>query len=172
MLVRRLAVAIGLLFSLVGAQLPELAQQYRQRLGGALDELHRMIAQFDSEAASQSLTRQQGIDRLKANSDRLAQERGESIVEDVDRAARLARQQEALSSGGALTRLFGVIENFDPATAGQAVRDYEPAVPITVEAFVVGGVALAIGWSATHLVAWPIRRRIRARAMGHGQRLA
>jgi hypothetical protein len=169
-LVRRLAVAIGLLFSLVGLQLPEFAQQYRQRLGGALDELHRMIAEFDNQAASQSLTRQQGIDRLKANPETLAQERGEAIAADVDRADRLARQQEALKNAGPLTRLTGLIENFDAATAGQAIRDYEPAVPVTFEAFVVGGVALAIGWMATHLVAWPIRRRMRARALGRGVR--
>jgi len=43
--------------ALAGSQIPEFAQQYRQRLGGAIDELNRMIAQFDSEAAGQSLTR-------------------------------------------------------------------------------------------------------------------
>lgn len=172
MLVRRLAVAIGLLFSLIGTQIPEFAQQYRQRVGGALDELHRMIAQFDSETAAQSLNRQQGIDRLRTNPDTLAKQRGEAVAEDIDRADRLARQQEALKSSGALTRLFGLIENFDPATAGQAIRDYEPAVPITLEAFVVGGIALAVGWLATHLVAWPIRRRLRARSLGHGERAA
>ena len=172
MLVRRLAVAIGLLFSLIGSQVPEFAQQYRQRLGGALDELHRMIAEFDNEAASRSLTRQQGIDRLKANADALAQERGDAIVGDIDRADRLARQEEALKNGGPLTRLAGLIENFDAATASQAIRDYEPAVPITLEAFVVAGVGLAIGWMATHLVAWPVRRRLRARSLGRGVRAA
>jgi hypothetical protein len=171
-LVRRLAVAIGLLFALVGAQLPEFAQQYRQRLGGALDELHRMIAEFDSEAASQALTRQQGVERLKANPDKLAQQRGEAVVEDIDRADRLTRQQEAITNGGPVTRLAGVFANFDSETAARAIRDYEPAVPVTSEAFVVGGVALAFGWLATHLVAWPIRRRLRARSLGRGVRAA
>jgi hypothetical protein len=165
-----LALAIGLLCSLIGSQLPEFAQQYRQRLGGAIDELNRMIAQFDSEAASQSLTRQQGIERLKTNRDMLAQERGDAIDEDVDRVGRLTRQKEAFQIGGPLTRLASLIENFDPATAGQAIGDYEPAVPITFEALVVGGVALALGWSATHLCAWPIRRRLRARSLSHGER--
>ena len=36
---RRLALAIGLVFAIIAAQAPEFAQQYRQRLGGALDEL-------------------------------------------------------------------------------------------------------------------------------------
>jgi hypothetical protein len=171
-LVRRLAVAIGLLFCLIGSQLPEFAQQYRQRLGGAIDELNRMIAQFDADAATHALTRTQGIDRLKTNPDTLAQERGEAVEEDVDRVDRLARQQEAFQHGGTLTRLASFIENFDPTTAAQAIKDYEPAVPITTEAFVVGIVSLFIGWSATHLCAWPIRRRLRRRSLGHGERAA
>lgn len=171
-IIRRLALAIGLLFALAGSQLPEFAQQYRQRLGGAIDELDRMIAEFDSEAQRQSLTREQGVDRLKANADALAQERGAAIASDVDRAARLTRQQEAFKIGGPLTRLASLIENFDPATAAQAIRDYEPAVPITFEAFVVAGIALLVGWSATHLCAWPIRRRLGKRARRYEERSA
>ncbi len=170
MVVRRLALAIGLLCALVGSQLPEFAQQYRQRLGGALDELNRMIAQFDSEAASQSLTREQGVDRLKSNPDALAQQRGEAVNQGVDRARRLARQQEAFQSGGPVTRLVALVENFDANTATQAVRDYEPAVPITFEDFVVAGIALVLGWSATHLCAWPIRRRLRRKSHAYEER--
>src|SRR5208337_2052173 len=44
MLARRLAVAIALIAGL------EFAQQYRQRIGGALDELRRIVAEFDAEA--------------------------------------------------------------------------------------------------------------------------
>jgi hypothetical protein len=171
-LVRRLAVAIGLLCGLIGSQLPEFAQQYRQRLGGALDELNRTIAQFDSETAAQSLTRGQGVDQLKSNPETLARERGVAIEGNIDRANRLARQQEAFQRGGPLTRLVTLIGNFDPATATKAIEDFEPAVPITFEAFVIAGIALALGWGATHLCAWPIRRRWRARSLGHGERAA
>jgi hypothetical protein len=172
LLIRRLAIAVGLLFALAGSQLPEFAQQYRQRLGGAIDELDRMIAQFDADAASNALTRAQGLERLKTNPDALAQERGDAVESDIERAARLTRQQEAFKFGGPLTRLASLIENFDPATASKAIRDYEPAVPITFEAFVIGGIALVIGWSATHLCAWPIRRRLRRRSLGRGVRMA
>ncbi|MGO8912339.1 MAG: DUF2937 family protein [Bradyrhizobium sp.] len=164
--------AIGLLCGLIGSQLPEFAQQYRQRLGGALDELNRTIAQFDSETAAQSLTRGQGVDQLKSNPETLARERGVAIEENIDRANRLARQQEAFERGGPFTRLVTLIGNFDPATATKAIEDFEPAVPITFEAFVIAGIALALGWGATHLLAWPIRRRWRARSLGHGERAA
>jgi Protein of unknown function (DUF2937) len=160
-LIRRLAFAVGLICALAASQLPEFAQQYRQRLGGAIDELDRMIAQFDAEADAQSLTRAQGVERLKTNSDTLAQERGAAIETDLDRVARLARQRETFKVGGPLTRLAALIENFDAATASMAMRDYEPAIPVTAEAFVVGGIALVIGWGAMHLLAWPISRRLR-----------
>jgi hypothetical protein len=172
LLIRRLALAIGLLFALAGSQAPEFAQQYRQRLGGAIDELDRALAQFDAEAASQSLTRAQGIDRLEANADPLARQRGEAIAQDEARAVRLARQQEAFRTGGPLVRLAALIEDFDPAIADEALRDYVPAVPVTTEALVVAGIALLLGWGATHLCAWPIRRRLGKRAAARRARMA
>jgi DUF2937 family protein len=48
----------------------------------------------------------------------------------------------------------------------QAWKDFEPAVPVTSEAFVIGGIGLVLGWSLTHIVAWPIRRRWHARGRG------
>ncbi len=131
MLVRRLALAIGLFCALVGSQLPEFAQQYRQRLGGAIDELNRLIGEFDSEAGAQSMTQAQGIDRLKNNADDLARQRGAAMESDVSRVIRLGHQRDAFQSAGPLRRLVALIENFDPPTAAQAIADYEPAVPIT-----------------------------------------
>jgi hypothetical protein len=171
-LLRRLAIAIGLLFALLGSQAPEFAQQYRQRLGGALDELNRMIAQFDAEAAARSLTPAQGLDRLEKNDDPLARERGEAIAGDMDRAGRLQRQQEAMRSAGPLARVAALAENFDPPTLRQAIQDFEPAIPVTAEAFVIGALALMIGWGATHLVAWPIRRKAARRAARSDARAA
>jgi hypothetical protein len=162
MLARRLALAIGLLFGVIGAQIPEFAQQYRQRLGGALDELHRIISEFDAETATQSLTRVQGVERLKANGDALARQRGEAIETDAARAERLERQREAFLQAGSLSRLAVLAGNFDPTTASEAIRDFEPAIPVTIEAFVIGGVAMVFGWSAAHLIAAPFRRRRRA----------
>jgi hypothetical protein len=163
---RRLAVAIGLLFAVICAQGPEFAQQYRQRLGGALDELNRMIAQFDADAKDQSLTREEGLERLQRNSDPLAQARAQAMDDDIDRANRLSRQKQAFADAGPLTRLATFAENFDAPTLAQAWKDFEPALPVTSEAFVIGGVGLVLGWSLTHIVAWPIRRRWRARKYG------
>jgi hypothetical protein len=163
MLTRRLALAIGLLCGLIGTQWPEFSQQYRQRLGGALDELSRIVAAFDAEAASRSLTPAEGVARLKDNADPLARERGAAIEGDIARQARLQRQLEALRDAGPLERLIVMARDLDPATASRTLRDFEPAVPVTAESLVVGALALVWGWGATHLCAWPIRRRWQAR---------
>jgi len=123
-----------------------------------------MIAQFDQEAKGQSLTREQGLDRLQHNGDPLARERAEAIDQDIDRAGRLARQRQAFADAGPVARVASFAQNFDATTLSQAWRDFEPAVPVTTEAFVIGGVALVVGWSLTHIVAWPIRRLLRDQA--------
>jgi hypothetical protein len=56
----RLALAIALLAGLIGTQGPEFAQQYRQRPGGAVEELDRIVAEFDAEVQRESLTPGEG----------------------------------------------------------------------------------------------------------------
>ncbi len=164
MIFRRFAVAIGLLFAFFGAQLPEFTQQYRQRLGGAIDELSAVIARFDGEAATQSLTRAQGIARLEGNADPLAQERGTAVEDAVARKDRLDRQRQALESAGPLSEYAVLADGLDRGVARQALAAYVPAVPTTTAGFLVGAIAFAIGWLLTHLAALPFRVRPRPRA--------
>ncbi|WP_131118364.1 DUF2937 family protein [Lichenihabitans psoromatis] len=159
MIFRRFALAIGLLFAGLASQLPEFTQQYKQRLGGAIDELRSIVTQFDAEAASQSLNRDQGIARLRGNSDVLAQERGASIAETTAREERLERQRASFDTAGPLSQYAVLAKDFDPGIARQAYADYQPALPVTTAGFVSAGIGLVVGWLATHLVALPIRRR-------------
>jgi len=158
MLIRRLALAIGLLFALVGVQGPEFAQQYRQRLAGAIDELQRIVAEFDAEAAQHSLSPQQAMARLQSNPDPLARERGEAAEADQSRLARLQQAFADLRDAAPVSRLLTFVEEFDPDTASRTLADFEPAAPTTTEAFIVGGVTGIIGWALTHLGALPVRR--------------
>ena len=106
MFARRLAFAIAVLAGLIGSQAPEFAQQYRQRLGGALEELNRIVSEFDAEVRRQSLSRAEALKRLEDNSDPLARERGEDMDKAIERAARLNEQIEAVNSAGPLMRLL------------------------------------------------------------------
>ncbi len=164
MLARRLALAIAVLAGLIGSQGPEFAQQYRQRLGGALEELNRIVAEFDAEALRQNLTRAEALKRLADNSDPLARERGVDMGRTIERARRLDLETRAIASAGPLMRLYLVATNFDPEVARSTLDDYEPAEPLSIGALTAGGLAAVWGWAATRLIAWPFTRRSRLRA--------
>jgi Protein of unknown function (DUF2937) len=155
---RRLAVVVALISGVIGLQAPEFAEQYRQRMGGALDELRRIVAQFDAAAARQGLTPPQGVGRLEQNAEPLAREQGQAMVQTIARANRLEEALEAMRSAGPLKRIYVMAKNFDPDIARRTLDNYEPAAPLSFEAVVAAGLAAIWGWSATHLVAWPIRR--------------
>jgi Protein of unknown function (DUF2937) len=159
----RLAFAIGLFCALIGTQGPEFAQQYRQRLAGAIDELTRIVATFNDEAASHSLKQDEAVARLEANSDPLARERGADMNSDVKRLNRLKASLAAFRESSSMERLVLLARNYDAQTALQTWKDFEPAIPTSTEAIAVGALAFCWGWGATHLCAWPIRRHLRRR---------
>jgi hypothetical protein len=105
MLARRLALAIAVLAGLIGSQAPEFAQQYRQRLGGALEELNRIVSEFDSEVQRQNLSRAEALKRLEDNTDPLARERGDDMDKAIERAAHLNEQIQAMNLAGAYASL-------------------------------------------------------------------
>jgi hypothetical protein len=162
---RRLALAIALPAGLIGSQGPEFAQQYRQRLGGALEELNRIVSEFDAEVRRQNLTPAEALKRLEDNSDPLARERGEDMGKAVARAERLNEQIQAMNSAGPLMRLYVVATGFDPEIGRSALDNYEPAEPLSLGALTAGGLAALCGWATTRLIAWPFSRRPRLRAV-------
>lgn len=165
MMARRLALAIGLSLAAVFSQLPEFVQQYRQRLGGAVDELRRVVAQFDREARAQSLDRVAAVARLEGNPDPLVQARGRDVTETADRERRLEAQDRAFADAGPLDRYWAFAERFDPDIARQAYAAYQPAVPVTTAGFVAGAIGLVLGYGGTHVAAAPFRRRRRGEVM-------
>jgi hypothetical protein len=164
MLARRLALAIAVLAGLIGSQAPEFAQQYRQRLGGALEELNRIVSEFDSEVQRQTLSRAEALKRLEDNTDPLARERGDDMDKAIERAAHLNEQIQAMNSAGPLMRLYVVATSFDPKIAQSTLDNYEPAEPLSLGGLTAGGLAALWGWAATRLIAWPFIRRSRLRA--------
>ena len=162
MIVRRLALAVGLACAGLASQLPEFTQQYRQRLGGAIDELGAVIAAFDSETGAQAMTRDQGIARLKGNGDTLARQRGADVETVIARKDRLERQRAAFTTAGPLSQYAVFAEDFDSGIARGALADFEPAVPVTVAGFVSAAAGLLFGWLLVHVLGLPLRRPSRA----------
>lgn len=146
MIGRVLALAIGLMSGLAGAQIPEFAQQYRQRLGGAVDELRRVVTRFDDGARASGLSREGAVRKLTDNADPLVQRQGEAQGEVAARLARLEDQRRAYDQAGPFGRLLIFVRDADPGLARATYLDYEPAWPATTEGAVAGGGSFAIGW--------------------------
>lgn len=161
MILRRLAFFFALLFGLALTQIPEFVQQYRQGLGRVIDELAANVSRFDSDSAQQGLTESGGIDRLRSNPDRLVQQRGEQIQDTIDRLRALRDAQAQFRSEGPVARLATFVTHYDSRIARGTYSDFEPAIPTSPEAFVLGLVGFVFGGGVVHMAGRPLRRRIR-----------
>lgn len=143
---RVLALAIGLFTGVAASQAPEFAQQYRQRIGGAIDELRRVVARFDESAGAAGLTRDAAIGKLAEQTEPLVQRQGPVMQEVVDRLGRLERQRDAVANAASFERLAVLARGFDGPLARATYLDFEPAWPATSEGLVIGGAGFVLGW--------------------------
>jgi len=161
MIMRRLALGFGLFCGVIASQAPEFAQQYRQRLGGALDELTSIVEQFSSEAKSAGLETKDAIAHDLLAIGLQSRDRGRSMEQTFARHARLDDQQKRMREAGPFARLIVLAETYDPRIAQRAWGDFEPAVPTTPEGFVTAGAGALLGYGFLRLVGAPFRRRRR-----------
>lgn len=150
-----LVVALG---GAVGAsQLPEFAQQYRQRIGGAIEELGRVVAEFDRDAAENGLTREQALEMHARSAEPLFQDRGESAAETIDRFQTLLKQRSDFASASPFWEPV-VLAYSDETTLTGTWNDFRPAVPVTI----VGLGWAAAGFVAAAFIAWFLGRVMRS----------
>jgi hypothetical protein len=153
-----MAMAFGLLGGLVASQGPEFAQQYRQRLGGAIDELGRVVRQFDADAQATGQDRNGALGQLRSNPDRIASLQGEAMRGNIERLDRLQRQREAFTTAAPFERLVVMMRQADTDIASAAYRDFEPAVPATNEGILSAVIGFLAGWGIARLIGIPLRR--------------
>lgn len=161
MILRRIVFFLALLLGVLASQVPEFAQQYRQRLGGAVDELNRIIRAFDADAARMQMNRDTGLERLLGNPDGFVRQRGEQIRADAARAARLEAQLQSYESAEPFWRLATFARSYEPEIARRAAQNFEPAVPVTSEGLVMTAVGFLVGWLGGRAIIAPIQRRRR-----------
>src|SRR5690348_14543504 len=113
MVIRTVSLAVGLLGAILAAQLPELVQQYTQRLGGAIDEVSVIVGRFDADAASNNLTRDQAMAALAASNDDLVRRRGEDAAINIDRLQNLEASRAELDTPDPFGRLAGFFSYAD-----------------------------------------------------------
>jgi hypothetical protein len=148
---RRLALATALAGGIAASQGPEFAQQYRQRLGGAIDELRTVVARFDDDASASGMDRDTALERHDVSPDTFFRDRGRSTRETIARYETLSRQAERLADQPDYLDPLVLVTAADPSVLTGAWRDYQPAVPLTPSSltwagagFVLGGLLIAL----------------------------
>ncbi|WP_264210217.1 DUF2937 family protein [Leisingera thetidis] len=141
MLARVLTLAGGTCGGTACSQFPEFSQQYLQRLGGAVDELGRIAAGFDADAAALGLSRQQALAEL-ADGGRMGGLRAQTMSDVLSRFDRLQGDLAALQDLAPLQRVLNLARFTDPEVAAAAWDSFRPAIPVSPDglAFAAGGV--------------------------------
>jgi len=143
------ALLIGLLMALAVSQFPEYSQQYVQRLGGAVDELRAITAEFDAAALGAGLTRDQAMARYAAADDSFLVGRAASMNATFARYTYLNTLLTNVQDAPALERAAWFPQFFDPQIASRTLASYQPALPITLEGLGFAGAGFLIGYLLT-----------------------
>lgn len=146
------------------AQLPEFIQQYRQRLGGHLDEARRHLAEFEAIATRAKLTLPQFIERTAANSDSVVADLSSVMRNTLLRIENLTTTEAALRDASVWKKPFVFLTHLYP-TIAQATWDiYRPAVPTTPEGFLYAAVGMLTFLGLYHgVIRYPIAAAMKRR---------
>jgi len=146
---RSLGLLGGLVLGLAASQFPEYAQQYTQRLGGAVDELRAITTGFDSAAAAAGLTRQQAIAHYNASPDSFLKGQGGSMAATFARYDQLSAMLAEVKGDGPIDRLRHVDDYFDTDIARRTIDNFKPALPVTEEGLLYALAGLIVGYILT-----------------------
>ncbi len=122
-----------------GSQAPEFAQQYRQRIGGAVAELRTVQAAFDADASKQGLGQSGALSAMEGSPEGLVQDRGKSMRATLARLAKLEEQAAALENAKPTMRPAIVAAYPDPSLLQGAWNSFTPAVPLSIAGAIWGG---------------------------------
>lgn len=164
---RRIIAGIGGLgLALTLSQFPEYAQQYTQRLGGAVDELRIVTEDFDRAAAAGGLDRAEALGRYEGSSDAFIVGRGTAMAATFTRYEQLSATLARIEGAGPIERLQSLPAYLDTDIGRRTLEAYKPAVPVTVEGILYAGGGFILGYLALsglwRFCALPFKRRQKA----------
>lgn len=144
---RWLHLGAGALLAATLSQAPAYHHQYLQRLGGHVDELSRQIEQLDARAARQGLDRYDYIRRFRDNPDPAVRGEGDHLLETIARHIRLSQSYDRLSRLPSYWLVPVTAFELDPPIAAAAVRDFNPALPLTADGLGHAAVGFFLGYA-------------------------
>ena len=121
------------------SQAPEFAQQYRQRVGGAVDELRAVVQDFDRDAGNSGMSRTEALEQMLRSNEQFPRDRGTSMNRTMERYEALAEQETAMDKAHPVTRPLFVLRYPDTEIIENAWEDFQPALPFTIAGLVYGG---------------------------------
>lgn len=143
---RMLALSFGLFGAIVMSQAPELTQQYRQRIGGAIDELRVLVDAFDRQSQDSRIDRAQALALYDASGEPFLRQQGQTMRQTISRFENLETQRQQLSEASAIMKPLILAQDADAAIFSNTWRDFEPAVPLTVPGIVWAAAGFGLGW--------------------------
>lgn len=163
MMRRLLSMVGGIAMGLTTSQFLEYAQQYEQRLGGAVDELRIIAEKFDADAQRAGLTRDEALRTYEDSGNAFLTDQGVGVEATLARYERLLAHLQNLENANLVTRVTGFAEYYDPEIGARALEAYNPAVPVTAEGFVYAGAGVVAGYGGVlgilSALIFPFRRR-------------
>jgi hypothetical protein len=161
-MLRVISLAGGLLGAASLSQYPEFSQQYTQRLGGQVDALSQVVADFEESALRSNMTRSQALEQMTGT--QFLMDRQADMRRTFTRHAVLSDNLATLQAASPLERLTMPHRLGDTETIAQTWDDFAPAVPLNAPGAVAAGVGFFGGWAIIAgilaLIAWPLRRRV------------
>ena len=144
---RRIVAGIGGLgLAVVLSQFPEYAQQYTQRLGGAVDELRVITERFDRDATAEGLDRSAALERYNASNDAFLAGQGISMTANFQRYEQLRATLARIEGAGPVERFQSLPAYLDSDIGQQTLRSYKPAMPVTIEGILYAGSGFILGY--------------------------
>ncbi len=138
----------GVLMAGTLSQFPEYSQQYEQRLGGAVDQLAAVVADFDASAARAGLSRDQALQTYDETGEPFLADRSRDMQATFARFEKLSAHLDALETAGPVEKVTAFASYYDAEIGSRALENYEPAVPVTAEGFIWAGLGLIGGYGA------------------------
>jgi hypothetical protein len=144
------AIVVAFVLGTVASQGPEFAQQYEQRIGGAIDEVSRIVQHFDEDSRRSGYDRAGALSVMSNNAERLVRDQAVRWTEIITRLESLRKQQLALQSSGTVGRVFLLATDRDAPLASRTYADFRSA--FSLEGLLFGGVVGVLAYLLTLII--------------------
>ena len=114
---------------LMAAQFPAFSQQYMQRLGGSVEALEQVVADFDASAAAVGLSRSEALGQMRGTA--FIEARRADMQRTFERHENLSADLAMLEGLGPFMRAYHISHLTDRDIATGAWDAFEPALPLS-----------------------------------------